>query len=454
MTSVQETQVVSIWESCCNTLKSQIKNEGDYQALISPLQLRCLEDGVCLYAPNQFILDRVKEGYLGDIKNLIEERMPPSHRHLIFAVGGVGPIAEVPKEEEATQPLTFSQKRLMSSTLEEHLNFEAFVVGPSNQFAAAAARQVSQNPGKVYNPLVIYGGVGLGKTHLLHAVGHVILSKKKKARVLYLHAERFVSDMVRALQNNRMNDFKQFYRSLDALLIDDIQFFAGKERTQEEFFHTFNELFNRGQIILTCDRYPKDMSGVQERLKSRFGWGLTVAVEPPDLETRVAILKSKANQLSCALSDEVAFFIGKHLRSNVRELEGALKRVSATAQFMGKNISLELAREALKDLLASQDRLMTIENIQRTVADYYKLRMADMMSKRRTAAVARPRQMAMALCKELTNRSFDDIGAAFNGRDHSTVHHACRTIQSRRASDTDLARDYQNLMRILNTWEH
>lgn len=330
--------------------------------------------------------------------------------------------------------------------------FGNFVVGKSNQLAEAAAKQVAENPGGAYNPLFLYGGVGLGKTHLMHAIGNAILAAKPKAKVIYLHSERFVADMVKALQSNAINEFKRFYRSVDALLIDDIQFFAGKERSQEEFFHTFNALLEgQQQIILTSDRYPKEINGIEERLQSRFGSGLTVAVEPPELETRVAILMSKAEQSGVNVPHEVAFFIAKRIRSNVRELEGALKRIVANAQFTGQEITLEFVQEALKDVLALQDKLVSIDNILRTVAEYYKIKVADLMSKRRNRSVARPRQVAMALCKELTNHSLPEIGDAFGGRDHTTVLHACRTIKKMRDSDPDIGEDFSNLTRILST---
>ncbi len=324
--------------------------------------------------------------------------------------------------------------------------------GKSNQLAKAASLQVASNPAVAYNPLFLYGGVGLGKTHLMHAIGNQIIQDNPKAKVLYLHSERFVADMVKALQTNSMNEFKRYYRNVDALLIDDIQFFAGKDRTQEEFFHTFNALLeSQQQVILTCDRYPKEINGVEERLKSRFGWGLTVAVEPPELETRVAILMSKAEQTNINLPYEVAFFVAKRIRSNVRELEGALKRIIANAHFTGKAITLDFVKEALRDLLALQDKLVTVENIQRTVAEYYKIKVADLLSKRRNRSVARPRQIAMALAKELTNHSLPEIGDAFGGRDHTTVLHACRMINELRQSDADIEEDYTNLLRILTT---
>jgi chromosomal replication initiator protein len=338
------------------------------------------------------------------------------------------------------------------SHLIDSYTFDTFVEGKSNQLARAAATQVAENPGGSYNPLFLYGGVGLGKTHLMHAVGHELIKANPNAKVVYLHSERFVADMVKALQLNAINDFKRYYRSVDALLIDDIQFFAGKERSQEEFFHTFNALLEGGQqMILSCDRYPKEIKGLEERLKSRFGWGLTVAVEPPELETRVAILMKKAEQANMVLPHDAAFFIAQRIRSNVRELEGALKRVIANAHFMARPIDVELVRESLKDLLALQDRQVSVDNIQKTVAEYYKIKLSDLLSKRRSRSVARPRQVAMSLAKELTNHSLPEIGDGFGGRDHTTVLHACRKIKELRETDSDIREDYKNLLRLLTT---
>lgn len=337
-------------------------------------------------------------------------------------------------------------------TLNTAFTFEKFVEGKANQLAKAAASQVVENPGQSYNPLFIYGGVGLGKTHLMHAVGNELVRRKPDAKIVYLHSERFVADMVKALQLNAISEFKRYYRSVDALLIDDIQFFAKKDRSQEEFFHTFNALLEGGQqVILTCDRYPKEIDGLEERLKSRFGWGLTVAVEPPELEMRVAILNKKAASSNIDLPSDAAFFIAQRIRSNVRELEGALKRVIAGANFMGRPIDIDVVKESLKDLLALQDRQVRLENIQRVVADYYKIKLADLMSKRRSRSVARPRQVAMALAKELTNHSLPEIGENFGGRDHTTVIHACRKVKELVASDADINEDYKNLIRILTT---
>ena len=336
------------------------------------------------------------------------------------------------------------------SYLNRAFTFSSFVQGKSNQLALAAAKQVAENPGSSYNPLFLYGGVGLGKTHLMHAVGAALIERNPNAKVVYLHSERFVADMVKALQLNAINEFKRFYRSVDALLIDDIQFFAGKERSQEEFFHTFNALLESGQqMILTCDRYPKEIAGLEDRLKSRFGWGLTVAVEPPELETRVAILMKKAAEGNIALPEDAAFFLAKKIRSNVRELEGALKRVVANSHFTGEAISTAFVKESLRDLLALQDRKVSIDNIQKTVASYYKIKIADILSKRRSRSVARPRQLAMALAKELTNHSLPEIGDAFGGRDHTTVLHACRKIKELREADRDIHDDYDNLYRTL-----
>jgi len=338
------------------------------------------------------------------------------------------------------------------SNLNPKFTFDNFVEGKSNQLARAAAQQVAENPGVAYNPLFLYGGVGLGKTHLMHAIGNLILEHNPNGNVVYLHSERFVADMVKALQSNTISEFKNYYRSVGALLIDDIQFFAGKDRSQEEFFHTFNALLEgHQQVIMTCDRYPKEIKGLEERLKSRFGWGLTVAIEPPELETRVAILINKANESNVQLQHEVAFFIAKRIRSNVRELEGALKRVIANAKFTGSEITIEFAKEALKDLISLQDKLVTMDNIQKTVAEYFKIKMSDLLSKRRSRSVARPRQIAMALSKELTNHSLPEIGDAFGGRDHTTVLHACRTIAEYREKSVDVQEDYMNLLRILST---
>ncbi|MBN7797167.1 chromosomal replication initiator protein DnaA [Parahaliea mediterranea] len=372
--------------------------------------------------------------------------------------GGRPPVGGPPggRTPVGRPPASRSQEGQSNPQHQHHLvdnyTFDNFVEGKSNQLALAAARQVAENPGSAYNPLFLYGGVGLGKTHLMHAVGNALKSQNPGAKVVYLHSERFVADMVKALQLNAISDFKRYYRSVDALLIDDIQFFAKKDRSQEEFFHTFNALLEGGQqMILTCDRYPKEIDGLEERLKSRFGWGLTVAVEPPELETRVAILMNKANQARVELPPEAAFFIAQRIRSNVRELEGALKRVIASAHFTGRPVDIELIKESLKDLLALQDKQVSLDNIQRTVAEYYKIKVADLMSRRRSRSVARPRQVAMALAKELTNHSLPEIGDSFGGRDHTTVLHACRKIKELRETNSDIREDYKNLLRSLTT---
>ena len=398
-------------------------------------------------APNKFVLKKVSEDYLSRIEEIVLQKN--SSIDLSFSVGS----RDIENVTEQKKPRV-SQERMHRPKVESRLNtsftFDAFVEGKSNQLARAAAIQVSENIGRSYNPLFIYGGVGLGKTHLMQAVGNSLLSINPGARISYVHSERFVGDMVRGLQHNTISEFKRTYRSLDALLIDDIQFFAGKERSQEEFFHTFNALLEgQKQIILTCDRYPKEVSGLEERLKSRFGWGLTVAIEPPELETSVAILMKKSNMEGVYLPEEVAFFIAKRIRSNIRELEGALRRVIANAQFTGSEINLDFAKDALKDLLSMQERLVSIENIQKTVAEYFKLRVADLLSKRRSRSVARPRQIAMTLAKELTNHSLPEIGDAFGGRDHTTVLHGYRRIMSLRETENRVNEDYLNLLRTL-----
>ncbi len=446
----------SLWNRCLRQLEADLP-EQQFNTWVRPLQ--AVADGAVLrlYAPNRFVAEWVNENVLPRLTQLCQSITDGSSAgtatSLVLEVGS-RPVA-VTESSPAREPVVnASQTKSMFSNLGGRLNpeftFANFVEGKSNQLARAAAQQVAENPGRAYNPLFIYGGVGLGKTHLMHAVGNAIRNRLPNARVAYVHSERFVGDMVKALQHNSINEFKTAYRSLDALLIDDIQFFAGKDRSQEEFFHTFNALFEaQQQIILTCDRYPKEVDGLEERLKSRFGWGLTVSVEPPELETSVAILMSKAALGSLPLPEEVAFFIAKRIRSNVRELEGALRRVVANAQFTGRPITLDFTKEALRDLLALQDRLVTIENIQKTVAEYYKIRVADLLSKRRSRSIARPRQMAMALAKELTTHSLPEIGDAFGGRDHTTVLHACRVIKSLKETETRSREEYQNLLRTL-----
>jgi len=450
----------SHWQSCLSILQEELPAQ-QFSMWIRPLQCVIDNNTVTLYAPNRFVLDWVRDKYLNRLNELVSLNDPTNPPMLRFDVGSIPNTATSSQVSEKPNVLQSKTKKVNTQKVDPGLpktanvrvkyTFDNFVEGKSNQLARAAASQVADNPGSAYNPLFIYGGTGLGKTHLLHAVGNGILANKPDAKIAYMHSERFVQDMVRALQNNEMEKFKQFYRSVDALLIDDIQFFAGKDRTQEEFFHTFNALLEGNQqIILTSDRYPKEVD-VEDRLKSRFGWGLTIAIEPPELETRVAILKRKAEESNINLADEVAFFIAKRLRSNVRELEGALNRVVANANFTGRAITIDFVREALRDLLALQDKLVTIDNIQRTVAEYYKIKVADLLSKRRNRSVARPRQIAMALSKELTNHSLPEIGDAFGGRDHTTVLHACRKVKSLREETHDIKEDYSNLIRTLSS---
>ncbi|MEA1606438.1 chromosomal replication initiator protein DnaA [Pseudomonas spirodelae] len=491
---------VELWQQCVELLRDELPAQ-QFNTWIRPLQVEAAGDELRVYAPNRFVLDWVNEKYLSRLLELLAERtngLAPALSLLIgskrssaprAAVVSSPPVvpstpapqpAETPKSTATAAPVATEPSRASfdpmagaasqqapartersvqvegglkhTSYLNRTFTFDNFVEGKSNQLARAAAWQVADNPKHGYNPLFLYGGVGLGKTHLMHAVGNHLLAKNPNAKVVYLHSERFVADMVKALQLNAINEFKRFYRSVDALLIDDIQFFAKKERSQEEFFHTFNALLEGGQqVILTSDRYPKEIEGLEERLKSRFGWGLTVAVEPPELETRVAILMKKADQAKVDLPHDAAFFIAQRIRSNVRELEGALKRVIAHSHFMGRDITIELIRESLKDLLALQDKLVSIDNIQRTVAEYYKIKISDLLSKRRSRSVARPRQVAMALSKELTNHSLPEIGDAFGGRDHTTVLHACRKIAELKESDADIREDYKNLLRTLTT---
>lgn len=442
-----------VWQKCLDRLQDHISLQ-DFNTWIRPLQAEQKEDQLVLWAPNQFVLHCVNERFLVHINQILTQldEAPPE---VILRVGSRdNQASQISPILRNTQDLKGKSKviKVSATHINSNFTFINFVEGKSNQLARAASVQVAENPGSAYNPLLLYGGVGLGKTHLMHAIGNAILLKNPHAKVLYLHSERFVADMIRALQTNTINDFKTYYRSLDALLIDDIQFFAGKDRSQEEFFHTFNTLLeSQQQIVLTCDRYPKEMSGVEERLKSRLGWGLTVAIEPPDLETRVAILISKAEQTKISLPQEVAFFIAKRIHSNVRELEGVLKRVVAYAQFTGLQITLELVREAIKDVLALQDKLVTVDNIIKTVAEYYKIKVSDLLSKRRTSSLARARQIAMALSKELTNHSLPELGRAFGGRDHTTVLHAFRKVQELKKTNTGVAEDFINLLRTLSS---
>ncbi|TQV88592.1 chromosomal replication initiator protein DnaA [Aliikangiella coralliicola] len=456
-----------MWNKCQRYLQDELP-PTEFSTWIRPLKATCSEDKLHLQAPNRFVLDWVREKYLSRIQEILSSEVQ-NKIEIQLDIVSVNPLFEkkekannvLVKETQQQQTTVSEQPKKPSSNplegnkkgnLNPAFKFDSFVQGKSNQLAMAAAKQVAQNPGTAYNPLFIYGGVGLGKTHLMQSVGNQILKNKPNGKVIYLHSERFVADMVKALQTNSIEKFKRFYRTVDALFIDDIQFFANKERSQEEFFHTFNALLEGNQqVILTCDRYPREIDGVEERLKSRFGWGLTVSIDPPELETRVAILISKAEETGIELPHEVAFFIAKRIRSNVRELEGALKRVIANAQFTGKEITVEFVKEALRDLIAAQDKQVSIENIQKTVAEYYKIKVSDLLSKRRNRSIARPRQLAMSLAKELTNHSLPEIGEAFGGKDHTTVLHACRKVKALKEESQDINEDYTNLMRTLSS---
>jgi chromosomal replication initiator protein len=439
----------SLWTRCMGALEAELP-EQQFNTWVRPLQAMEGHGALKLLAPNRFVVDWVNANLLPRIGELLRDESSGDAPIITVEVGSRSqPLRGAPTATSHARARP-AEGLVVGARLNSDFTFASFVEGKSNQLAKAAALQVAENPGRAYNPLFLYGGVGLGKTHLMHAIAHLIKENDSEARIAYVHSERFVGDMVRALQHNSMNEFKMAYRSLNALLIDDIQFFAGKERSQEEFFHTFNELLEgQHQVILTCDRYPKEVEGLEERLKSRFGWGLTVAIEPPELETCVAILMTKARAAGVQLPEEVAFFIAKRIRSNVRELEGALRRVMANSRFTGRPITLEFTKEALKDLLSLQAKLVTIDNIQKTVADYYKVRMADLLSKRRSRSVARPRQVAMALAKELTNHSLPEIGDAFGGRDHTTVLHACKRIKDLRDTEQRMKEDYSNLLRTL-----
>jgi chromosomal replication initiator protein len=478
----------TLWSYCLSRLQDELPNQ-QFNTWIRPLGLVAPDSSerqLVISAPNRFIADWVGNKYLARMRELLREEGEArgESRNIDITLQVVSQPVQGGFDTAQTAPVASSEARPLieiistpparaaniqipqaskaspqvegnikhQSGINRNYTFDNFVEGKSNQLAHAAAMQVAENPGGSYNPLFIYGGVGLGKTHLMHAVGNALLAKNPNARVVYLHSERFVADMVKALQLKAMTEFKRFYRSVDALLIDDIQFFEGKEQSQEEFFHTFNALLEGGQqMIVTCDRYPKEVDGLEERLRSRFGWGLTVAVEPPELETRVAILMKKADEVHMELPPDAAFFIAQRIRSHVRDLEGALKRVIAHSKFTGRPIGVELVKDSLKDLLALQDKLVSITNIQSTVAEYYKIKTSDMMAKRRNRSVARPRQVAMALAKELTNHSLPEIGDAFGGRDHTTVLHACRKIRELRDSNADMREDYKKLMRALTT---
>ncbi len=443
----------SFWPTCLEAFKRELTPQ-QFNTWIRPLRLEHSGEGLVLIAPNRFVLQWVKERFAGRIEELATVALGrPLQMAMVVAEGAERPAAEVeraaPALATADKPVVAGGRRFEQASLNPAFSFASFVSGKANQLARAAGLQVAEHPTS-YNPLFVYGGVGLGKTHLIQAIGNHILDTNANARIRYIHAETYVSDVVRAYQHKAFDEFKRYYRSLDLLLIDDIQFFGNKSRTQEEFFYLFNTLIEaHKQVVITCDTYPKEIAGIEERLISRFGWGLTVGLEPPELEMRVAILLSKAAATGVKVDEQVAFFIAKHIRSNVRELEGALKRVLAYSSFHGQEISLALAKDALRDLLAVQNRQISIENIQKTVADYYKIRISDMHSKKRTRAVARPRQVAMALAKELTQLSLPEIGSNFGGRDHTTVLHACRQITKLRDSVPEINRDVAFLLQVL-----
>jgi len=457
----------SVWHQCLDRLEDELSSQ-QFNTWIRPLQARLEEGRLRLLAPNRYVKNQVQVSYLARIHELLDQLAEQDPQMVVaLEVGTLDDATGAPLRADGTggaaergvartaKPVAGEQARTVMrrgspNELNEDFVFETFVEGKSNEMAKAASMQVAANAGKSYNPLLLYGGVGLGKTHLMQAVGNYIKNKDPGANVVYLHSQRFVQDMVKALQQGTMDEFMQYYRSVDTLLIDDIQFFANKLRSQEEFFHVFNALLESGrQMVLTCDRYPREIEGLEERLKSRFVYGLTQEVEPPELETRVAILMKKAEAEQVELDPAVAFFIGERIRSNVRELEGALRRVIANARFTGSRITIEQVKRALRDLLAIQDRQISIDNIQRLVAEYYNIKISDILSKRRSRTIARPRQMAMYLAKELTNHSLPEIGEAFGGRDHTTVLHACKRIAELKEHSTDVGEDYKNLSRLL-----
>jgi len=437
----------SLWQQCIHHLEDDL-NEGQLNTWIHPLQVQTQGNQFCLLAPNRFVLDYVRQNFLPRIRVIMQQLDETNNLEVLIRIGSLN---KTPTADPAKQTVAENQpKPVLLKGINQQQTFETFVEGKSNQLARAASIQVSQNPGSEYNPLYIYGGTGLGKSHLIQAIANKLHEINPEKSIVYVNSETFIHDMVRALQHNKMNEFKKFYRSADTLLIDDIQFLSDKNRSQEEFFHTFNSLYEaQAQIVVSCDRYPRELNGLEDRIRSRLGWGLTVDIQPPDLETRVAILKSKAQIAGVVLPDEVAFFISKRIRSHIRDLEGALNRVIAHTRLTGKPISLDYAREALKDLIAAQEKQVSIENIQKTVAEYFKIRISDLHSNRRTRSITRPRQIAMALAKELTRHSLPEIGNAFGGRDHTTVLHACRKVQELRQSDSRIEEDYRNLERIL-----
>ncbi|WP_293762538.1 chromosomal replication initiator protein DnaA, partial [uncultured Paraglaciecola sp.] len=438
--------LIEIWQQCISRLETEI-SEQQLNTWILPLQAEQELSVLKLLAPNRFVMDWVRKHFLERIIELVSGLDDSKSISVNLSIGSQTKPISPAKESGVNQPI---KKLNKASTFSESQLFSNFVEGKSNQLARAASIQISSTPGSDYNPLYIYGGVGLGKTHLMHAIGNQIRQRNPESNILYVNCERFVSDMVKALQHSKMNEFKNYYRSLDALLVDDIQFLADKNRSQEEFFHTFNSLYeSKAQMVITCDRFPKEIEGLEDRIRSRLGWGLAVDIKPADLETRVAILNSKAEQANVSVPDDVAFFIAERFKSNIRELEGALKRVIAHAHFTGQRITQDFARQALKELLAVQDKPVTIEKIQKQVATYYKIRVADLLSSRRTRSITRPRQLAMSITKELTRHSLPEIGGAFGGRDHTTVLHACRKIVELRNVDNLLDEDYENIVRLL-----
>jgi len=463
------TELDQFWPLCLARLEAELSSQ-QFNTWIKPLTAEATEEGVALLAPNRFIMQFIKDRFLGRIEEIGVELMgevpvelrlgaaqmrapkssTPQASTPVHATNASAPASPITQAKQAAAVKVIGAGH-ESTRLNPAFTFDTLVTGKGNQLARAAAAQIADNPGDpAYNPLFVYGGVGLGKTHLIQAIGNHVYHKTPQARIRYIHAERYVADIMRAYQHKAFDEFKRYYHSLDLLLIDDIQFFSGKNRTQEEFFYAFNALIEGGkQVIMTCDTYPKQIEGMEERLISRFSWGLTVEVQPPELEMRVAILMKKAEADSIKLDHTVAFFIAQNMRSNVRELEGALKRVVAYARFTNQTITMELVKEALKDILAAGNRQVTVDAIQKTVADYFKIKLSDMHSKKRSRDIARPRQIAMALAKEITQLSLPNIGDAFGGRDHTTVLHACKTIAEMRANDADIAYDYDTLLSML-----
>jgi chromosomal replication initiator protein len=441
----------SFWRLCLARFEKELPPQ-QYKTWIKPLRFEATGDRLTLVAPNRFVLQWIRDKFLPRIEHLAREHFKHDIEVAIVLAEKELPVSTPPQAAQSAKEQGAKPSSREISRLNPAFTFETFVTGKANELARAAATQVAERLGSAYNPLFIYGGVGLGKTHLVQAIGNRLRGQAPETKIRYIHAEQYVSDVVRAYQHKAFDDFKRYYHSLDLLLIDDIQFFSGKSRTQEEFFYAFNALIEaHKQVVITCDTYPKEMAGIENRLISRFGWGLTVAVEPPELEMRVAILLKKAEAEGVKLDEPVAFFLAKHIQSNVRELEGGLKRVIAYARFAGRDFSVELCREALRDLLAIQHRQVSIENIQKIVADYYKIKVSEMYSKKRSRNVARPRQVAMALAKELTQLSLPDIGEAFGGRDHTTVLHACRKIALLKSTSSELTRDFNSLLNVLRS---